>query len=132
MESNEQNKLLIEADLPEDIGHEQDEWMAALTPHAASDVHESADDYDEVECVRDVNQHDWSQDCNTLAITQSDHNNLTIWVDEVKTALKSKNNDGDLGGTPTQLNFKQSVTSGLTRRHTMNVKVHRHDNVQQI
>ena len=67
-ESNEQDQLLIEADLPEETGYGEDEWMAAMAPHAAVDVYESADDYDEVVFVRDVNQHDWSRYCKTLAI----------------------------------------------------------------
>ena len=37
-ESNEQYQLLIEADLPEETGQEQDELMAALASHAATDV----------------------------------------------------------------------------------------------
>ena len=64
MESNEQDQLLIKADLPEETGKEQDE---------------------------------------------SDLNNLPKWLDEVKADHKIRTNDGDLGGTPTQLNFKQSV-----------------------
>ena len=36
--------------------------MAALAPHAATDVYASADDYDEVEFVKDANQHEWSHD----------------------------------------------------------------------
>ena len=83
--------------------------MAALAPRAATDVYESADDYDELEFVREGNQQDWSQDCKTLAMTQSDPNNLQKWLDEVKAAHTIRTNDGDLGGTPTQLNFKQSV-----------------------
>ena len=53
--SNEQDQLLLEADLPEETGQEQDEWitvhvewMAALAPHAATHVYEYADDYDEL------------------------------------------------------------------------------------
>ena len=57
-------------------------------------------------------------------MTQSDLNKLTQWVDEVKAAHKIRTDDGDLGGTPTQLNFKQSVASGLTGHHIINVKVH--------
>ena len=68
LESNEQDELLIEADLPEETLHEQDEWMTALAPHTATDMYEYADDYDEVEFARDANQHDCSQDCKTLAI----------------------------------------------------------------
>ena len=40
--------------------------MRTLAPHAATDVYEAADDYDEVEFVRDANQHDWSQDYQLL------------------------------------------------------------------
>ena len=46
MESNTQDQLLIEAVLSEETGQEQDEWMAALSLRAATDVYESADDYD--------------------------------------------------------------------------------------
>ena len=87
--------------------------MAARAPHAATYVYESADDYEELEFVRDGNQQDWSQDCKTLAMTQSDLNNLPKWLDEVKAANTIRTNDGDLGGTPTQLNFKQSVAYSL-------------------
>ena len=66
----------------------------------------SADDYDEVEFARDDNQHDWSQDCKTLTMTQSDLNNLPKWLDEVKASHKIRTNGGDLVGTATQLNFK--------------------------
>ena len=41
--------LLIEADLPEETGHEHNEWMETLASHAATDVYESADDYDVVD-----------------------------------------------------------------------------------
>ena len=41
--------------------------MSALAHHAAADVYESTDDYDQIEFVRDANQHDCSQDCKTLA-----------------------------------------------------------------
>ena len=118
--------------MPEETGQEQDEWMAALESHAATDVYESADDYDDVECMRDANQHDWSHECNILAMTQNDLNNLPKRFDDVTTANKIRTNDGDLGGTPTQLNFKQSVAFGLFRRHILNVKVHGQDNVQQL
>ena len=37
--------------------------MSALAPHAATDVYESADDYDELEFVRHGKQQDWLQDC---------------------------------------------------------------------
>ena len=83
-ESNEQDQLLIEADLPEESGQDQDELMAALASNAATNVYGSADDYYEVEFVRDANQHDWSQDFKTHAMTQSDLNNLSKWLDEVK------------------------------------------------
>ena len=63
--------------------------------------------------MRYATQQDWSQGCKTLAMTQSDLNNLPKWLDEVKAAHKIRTNDGDLGGTPTQLNFKQSVAFGL-------------------
>ena len=55
--------------MPEETGQERDEWMAAMAPHAATDVYESADDYDELEFVRDADQQDWLQDCKTLAMT---------------------------------------------------------------
>ena len=48
-ESSGEDQLLIEVDLPEETGHDQDEWMAALASHAATDVYESADDYDVVD-----------------------------------------------------------------------------------
>ena len=57
--------------------------MAVLASHTATDVYASADDYDEVEFVRDDNQHDWSQDCKTVSMTQSDLNNLPKRLDEV-------------------------------------------------
>ena len=106
--------------------------MAALAPHAATDVYESADDYDELECVRDVNQQDWSHDCQTLAMTQSDLNNFPKWLDEVKAAHKIRTNYGDLGDITIQLNFKQSVAVGLAWRHIINVNVHGQNNVQQL
>ena len=71
MESNEQDQLLIEADLAEETGQEQDEWMSAMAPHAATDVYESADDYDELEFVRQGKQQDWLQDCKN---TRNDSN----------------------------------------------------------
>ena len=95
-------------------------------------VYESADDYDDVECMRDANQHDWSHECNIIATTQSDLNNLPKRQDDVTIARKIRTNDGGLGGTPTQLNLKQSVAFGLFRRHILNVKVHGQDNVQQL
>ena len=98
---------------------------------ADTDVYESADDYDEVDFPRDANQHYWSQDCKTPAMTQSDLNNLLKWLDEVKAAHNIRTKDGYLGSTPTQLNFKQSVAFDLIRRHIINVKLHGQDNVQQ-
>ena len=56
-------QLLIEADLPTETGQEQDEWMSSLAHHAATDVYESTDDYDQIQLVRDASQHDWLQDC---------------------------------------------------------------------
>ena len=106
--------------------------MAALKSQAATDVYESADDYDDVAFVRDANQHDWSHECNILAMTQNDLNNLPKRFDDVTTAHKIRTNDGDLGGAPTQLNFKQLVAFGLFRRHILNVKIHGQDNVQQL
>ena len=35
------------------------------------------------------------------------HTQMTKWVDDVKAAHTSRTNDGDFGGTPTQLNFNQ-------------------------
>ena len=71
--------------------------MAALPSHASTDVYESADDYDDVECVRDANQQDWSQDLKkTLAMTQSNLNTLPKWLDEVKVAHKIMTNYDDL------------------------------------
>ena len=57
--------------------------MSALAHHAATDVYESTDDYDQIQFVRDANQHHWLQDCKTLAMTQMDLNYLTKWVDDV-------------------------------------------------
>ena len=79
--------------------------MAALATRAATDVYESADDYDEIEFVIVANQHDCSEDFKTLAMTQRDLNYLTKWVDDVKAAHTIRNNDGDVDGTLTQLNF---------------------------
>ena len=70
--------------------------MSALASHAATDVYESADDYADVELIRDANQHDWSQDSKTLTMTQSDLNNLTKWLDEDKAAHKIRTHEGDL------------------------------------
>ena len=58
------------------------------------DVYESTDDYDEVEFMRDANQHACSQDCKTLTMTQSDLNNLPKWLDEVKAAHTIRTNYG--------------------------------------
>ena len=60
-------QLPIEAGLSTETGQDQDAWMSALAHHAAADVYESTDDYDQIEFVRDANQHDCSQDCKTLA-----------------------------------------------------------------
>ena len=106
--------------------------MAALESHAATDVYESADDYYDVEVMRHANEHDWSHECNIIAMTQSDLNNLPKRLDDVTTAHKIRTNDGDSGGTPTQLNFNQSVAFGLFSRHILNVKVHGQDNVQHL
>ena len=80
----------------------------------------------------DSNQHDWSQDCQILAMSQSDLNNLPTWLDEVNAAHKIMTNDGYLGGTPTHLNFKQSVAFCLIRQHILNVKVHGQENILQL
>ena len=106
--------------------------LSALAHHAATDVHESTDDYDRIKLVRDANQHDWLYDCKTLAKTQTDLNYLTKWADDVKAAHTIRNNDGDFGGIPTQLNFNQSVASDLTRRQIINAKLYGQDNVQQL
>ena len=82
--------------------------------------------------MRDANQHDWSHEYKILAMTQSYLNNLPKRLDDVKTAHKIRTNDGDFGGTPTQLNFKQLVAFGLFRRHILNVKVRGQDGIQQI
>ena len=68
----------------------------------------------------------------TLAMTQRDLNNLTKWSYEVTAAHTIRTNDGDLEGTPTQLNFKKSVAFRLIWRHIINVKVHGQNNVQQL
>ena len=121
---------LIEADLPTETGQEQDEWMSALAHHAATDVYESTDDYDRIKLVRDANKHDWLHDCKTLAMTQRDLNYLTKWTDDVKAVAHTiRNNDGDIGGIPTQLDFNQSVASDIIRRHIINVKVYGQDNI---
>ena len=129
--SNTSVQLLIEAGLSTETRQDQDEWMSALAHQAATDVYESTDDYDQIKFVRDANQHHWLQDCKTLEMTQRDLNYFTKWVDDVKAAHTSRTSDGDFGGTPTQLNFKQSVASDLIRRHIINVKVYVQDNVQQ-
>ena len=98
-------QLLIEAGLSTETRHDQDEWMSALAHHAATDVYESTNDYDQIKFVRDPNQHHWLQDCETLEMTERDLNYLTKWVDDVKAAHTIRNNDGDSEGTPTQLNF---------------------------
>ena len=84
---------------------DQDEWMPALAHHAATDVYESTDDYDQIKFVRDANQQHWLHDCKTLAMIQRDLIYLTKWVDDVKAAHTIRNNDGDVEGTATQLNF---------------------------
>ena len=73
--------------------------MSALAHHAVTDVYESTDDYDQIKCVRDANQHHWVQDFKTLEMTQRDLNYLTKWVDDVKAAHTIRNNDGDFEGT---------------------------------
>ena len=98
--------------------------MSALAHHVATDVYESTDDYDRITLVRDANQHDWLHDCKTLAMTQRDLNYLTKWADDVKAAHTIRNNVGDFGGIPTQLNFNQSVASDLTIRQIINVKLY--------
>ena len=106
--------------------------MAALAPHAASDVYESADEYDYVEFVGDANQHDWSRDWKTLAMTQSDQNKLSKWLDEANAAHNIRNNGWSLRGTPTHLNFKQPVAFGLIIRDILNAKLHGQDNIHHI
>ena len=41
-------QLLIEAGLSTETRQDQDEWMPALAHHAATDVYESTDDYDQI------------------------------------------------------------------------------------
>ena len=41
-------QLLIEAGLSTETRQGQDEWMPALAHHAATDVYESTDDYDQI------------------------------------------------------------------------------------
>ena len=73
-------QLLIEAGLSTETRQDQDEWMLALAHHAATDVYESTDDYDQIQFVRDANQHHWLHDCKTLAMTQRDLNYLTKYA----------------------------------------------------
>ena len=61
--------------------------------HAATDVYESTDDYDQIQFVRDANQHHWIHDCKTLAMTQRDLIYLTKWVHDVKAAHPIRNNE---------------------------------------
>ena len=53
----------------------------------------ATDDYDQIQFVRDANQHHWLHDCNTLAMTQRDLNYLTKWVHDVKAAHPIRNNE---------------------------------------
>ena len=48
-------QLLIEAGLSTETRQDQDEWIPALAHHAATDVYESTDDYDQIKFVRDAN-----------------------------------------------------------------------------
>ena len=57
-------------------------------------------------------------------MTQRDLNCLRKWVDDLKAASTIRTNDEYIGGTPTQLNFKQSVAPGIIIRHIINVNVH--------
>ena len=86
-------QLLIEAGLSTETRQDQDEWIPALALHAATDVYESTDDYDQIQFVRDANQHHWLHDCKTLAMTQMDLNYLTKWVHDVKAAHPIRNNE---------------------------------------
>ena len=70
--------------------------MAALKSSSATDVYEPTDDYDDVEIVRHTNQHDWSHECNILAMTQNDLNNLPKLLDDVTSAHTIRTNDGYL------------------------------------
>ena len=63
--------------------------FSTKTFHAATDVYESTDDYDQITFVRDANQHHWLRDYKTLAMTQRDLNYLTKWVDDVKLLTRS-------------------------------------------
>ena len=42
-------QLLIEAGLSTETRQDQDEWIPALALHAATDVYESTDDYDQIQ-----------------------------------------------------------------------------------
>ena len=86
-------QLLIEAGLSTETRQDQDEWIPALALHAATDVYESTDDYDQIQFVRDANQHHWLHDCKTLAMTQRDLYYLTKWVHDVKAAHPIRNNE---------------------------------------
>ena len=46
--------MLIEAGLSTETRQDQDEWIPALAHHAATDVYESTDDYDQITFVRDA------------------------------------------------------------------------------
>ena len=50
-------QLLIEAGLSTETRQDQDEWIPALAHHAATDVYESTDDYDQIKCVTVANQY---------------------------------------------------------------------------
>ena len=76
-------------------------YLVAVAEATWNVYESSADDFDELEFVRDANQQDWSQDCKILALTQSDPNNFPKWLDEVRAAHKIRTHDGDLGGAPT-------------------------------
>ena len=67
--------------------------MDTSTGTSATDVYESTDDYDQIQFVRDANQHHWLHDCKTLAMTQRDLNYLTKWVDDIKAAHPIRNNE---------------------------------------
>ena len=86
-------QLLIEAGLSTETRQDQDQWIPALAHHAATDVYESTDDYDQIQFVRDAYQHHWLHDYKTLAMTQRDLNYLTEWVDDVKAAHPIRNNE---------------------------------------
>ena len=86
-------QLLIEAGLSTETRQDQDEWIPALAHHAATDVYESTDDYDQIKFVRDANQYHWLHDCKILAMTQRDLNYLTKWVDDIKAAHPIRNNE---------------------------------------